>query len=242
MLNGKWKFRRLYNGVNKHVARRIMPLVLHPQSHGLKFETLGTGDGGWTIPTSIIGPGSICYCVGVGVNATFDMELARRGSRVYSFDPTPRAIQYMQSVQYDPQQLTFAPLGVWKQDTDLQFFAPFDSRHVNHSVVDLHGTGSFFTAHCKRLSTIMRENGHPRIDLLKMDIEGAWAPVVENIVDEKIDIAVLAVELDSPTSMSRISRIIRKLKSVDLDLVYFERENYLFVKRDRLTGASGKTA
>jgi FkbM family methyltransferase len=241
MLNGKLKFRRLYNGLNKHAARRLMPLLIQPQIRGLKLERLGSGDGGWTIPTSIIGPGSICYCVGVGVNATFDLELARRGCQVFSFDPTPRAINYMQTQQYDPGRLKFAPLGIWKEEADLQFFAPVNPKHVNHSVVDLHGTGTYFTARCKRLSTIMRENGHPRIDLLKMDIEGAWAPVLENLVQEKVDISVLAVELDSPTSVKRISRIIRKLKTADLDLVHFERENYLFVKRALIAQSDGKS-
>jgi hypothetical protein len=45
-----------------------------------------------------------------------------------------------------------------------------------------------------RLSTAMKLQGHARIDLLKMDIEGAEYEVIEEIVREKIPVQQLLVE------------------------------------------------
>src|SRR5262245_47478917 len=57
---------------------------------------LGTRYGGWTIPDRVLGADSICYCVGVGEDISFDLDLVRRyGSTVYAFDPTPRAIAFV---------------------------------------------------------------------------------------------------------------------------------------------------
>ena len=54
---------------------------------GAELRFLGEGDGAWP-------ERAVCCCVGVGVNATFDLALAERGHEVHSFDPTPRALDY----------------------------------------------------------------------------------------------------------------------------------------------------
>ena len=45
-----------------------------------------------------------------------------------------------------------------------------------------------------QLSTAMQLQGHSRIDVLKMDIEGAEYAVIEEIVREKISVTQLLVE------------------------------------------------
>lgn len=47
----------------------------------------------------------------------------------------------------------------------------------------------------KKLSTLMQENSHTHIDLLKMDIEGSEYAVLDNILKEKIDIKQICVEV-----------------------------------------------
>jgi FkbM family methyltransferase len=221
--------RRVKNGLNKRLARKVLPFVLRPQAAGLQLEALGEGDGAWVVPTNLIRPEWVCYCVGVGVNATFDLELARRFScNVHSFDPTPRSIAYIESLGADGKLLHFHPLGVWKEDADLRFFAPACAQHVNYSVVDLHGTGDFFVARCRRLSTHMRELGHERIDLLKLDIEGSWREVLTSIIADEIPLSVLCIEFDSPTSLVKIRGALADLRSFGFELVHFNRENYTF--------------
>jgi hypothetical protein len=101
-------------------------------------------------------------------------------------------------------------------------------------VFDLKGTGKYFVCKCQKLSTIMRSLGHTHIDLLKLDIEGGWQRVIRNIVEEKISVSMLCVEFDSPTSLVKVSRGIRMLRELGLELVHFEKDNYVFVEKHML--------
>ena len=78
----------------------------------------------------------------------------------------------------------------------------------------------------------MTESRHTHLDLLKLDIEGAWRKVVQNIVDENISISILCIELDSPTSLARVLWVIRTLGRIGFVLVHFEKDNYLFVQKN----------
>ncbi len=220
---------------DKMIVHAFLPLLVKPQCDDLELKRFGTDYGGWTVPVNLLGERSICYCIGIGIDASFDFALIEQfGGNVFSFDPTPKAIAYMERAQYDHTRLRFLPIGVWNEDTQLRFYSPANPEETSHSVFDLHGTGKHFTAECRKLSTIMQDLGHEHIDLLKLDIEGAWRKVIQNIVDEQISISILCVELDSPVTLARVLRIIRMLGSIGFDLVHFEKVNYLFVKKDML--------
>ncbi|MBN1507015.1 MAG: FkbM family methyltransferase [Sedimentisphaerales bacterium] len=177
---------------------------------------------------------SVCYCVGVGIDASFDFALVDRfHCFVFSFDPTPASITYMERAEYDRTKLHFLPVGLWDQDTELRLYLPTNDETLL-SVYDLKGTGKYFVCKCQKLSTIMRDLGHTHIDLLKLDIEGAWHRVIRNMVMEGISISMLCVELDSPTSLVSVFRVMRMLRRLGLELVHFERDNYLFVQRHML--------
>lgn len=224
---------RVYRKSNKMIIHALLPFLTKLKSGDMKLERLGSDYGGWTIPVNLLNEGSICYCVGVGIDASLDFTLVKQfRCRVFSFDPTPKAIAYMESRQYDCELLKFMPIGVWNEDTQLRFYSPANPKETSHSVFDLHGTNKYFEAECRKLSTIMKDFGHDHIDLLKLDIEGAWRKVIRNIVDEDIRISILCVELDSPVTLARVLRVIRMLGSIGFVLVHFEKDNYLFVKKD----------
>jgi FkbM family methyltransferase len=230
LARGAW--RRL----NKKLVRGALPLVFRPNDRGLRLETLGCGDGRWTVPVDAITRDWICYCVGVGVDATFDLALAETfGCRVYSFDPTPRSIRHIERLGERGKALTFVPVGVWKENTQLGFFAPPGAKHVSHSVYDLHATQKAFFADCKTVGTLMRELGHERLDLLKLDIEGAWYEVVTNVLSERVEPSVLCVEFDSPVTLARALRTTRRLRAASYVLASRQRDNYLFVHRRLLS-------
>ena len=227
-----WRVRRK---CDKIIVHALLPFLIKSQAGELKLQRLGTDYGGWTVPVNLLHEHSICYCVGIGLDASFDFALADQFEcKVFSFDPTPKAIAYMESEQYNREHLKFIPIGVWNEDTQLRFYSPANPQETSHSIFDLHGTGKYFTAECRKLSMIMQDLGHDHIDLLKLDIEGAWHKVIRNIVDERIRISMLCVELDSPTSLARVLRVIRMLGSIGFVLAHFEKDNYLFVKKGLL--------
>jgi FkbM family methyltransferase len=227
-VNIRGNLRRLYNGLNKLAARRIIPALYRPAAVG-KVLTMGKGHGAWRVPIDQIRADMVCYCVGVGVEASFDVQLAEMGCQVYSFDPTPNAIAYMETLDYPRDRLKFLPIGVWSENTTLEFFMPADGV-VNLSVKNVHLTGVSVKAECKTLTTIMRELGHKQIDLLKVDVEGAWKEIIDSMVADDIRPSIFCVEFDSPTTTLKVARTIRQLKRIGFELADIDRDNYLFVQ------------
>lgn len=171
---------------------------------------LGSAYGGWFAPVGRLSKASVVYSVGVGEDVTFDLELIRRtGCTVHAFDPTPRAQAFVARQSGLPPEFRFHPLGLWDRDGEARFFAPRDPSHVSHSIANLQQTDAFFVGAVKRLATVMRELGHPRVDLLKMDIEGAEYAVVRDMLSEGIRPGVVCVELEDPWPFRNVALLAR---------------------------------
>ena len=109
---------------------------------------------------------------GVGLDATYDFALAdRKGSRVFSFDPTPTSVAYMEKENAD--RVVFHPWGMMGEDRVFRFYAPINLAHELWFTQIFHSTGQYFDAECCTIKTIMRRLGHRQLYLLKIDIEGA---------------------------------------------------------------------
>ncbi len=206
--------------------------------HDLK--EIGTSYGGWTIPESLLDCDSICYCVGCGEDISFDLGLINQfGCDVFGFDPTPRAIEYVKEHTKQYHKYHLSQVGLWDREDVLKFYAPRNPEHVSHSVVNLQKTQHFFEAEVKRLSYIMRENRHEKLDLLKLDIEGAEYRVVNSIIEDNLDIRILCIEFDecfNPMDENynrRIKDSVSKIIETGYSLAYVkEIGNYTFVKRN----------
>jgi FkbM family methyltransferase len=220
------------NRPQRLLYRTLLNRLVRPTSLGL--ERLGSSYAAWVVPVDLIRPDWVCYCGGVGEDISFDLELiARVGCDIYAFDPTPRAVDHVARVAAANQKFHFVPFGLWSSDTELKFFASRNPQLVNHSVVNLQGTDTYFVAPCRRLSSLMAELGHDRIDFLKIDIEGAEYEVLESIAADGIDsIKVLCVEFDQPMPITRVYGQVRRVVARGYDLVAIDGWNYTFVRRD----------
>src|SRR6476646_3408587 len=66
-----------------------------PTQLGPSIVELGSSYGGWAIPEGVVRPGWLCYCVGIGGDVTFDVELIRRyGVRVRASTPVPKYVDW----------------------------------------------------------------------------------------------------------------------------------------------------
>ena len=201
---------------------------------------LGSGYGGWIVPSSAVQADAVCYCVGVGEDISFDLALMERfGCAVHAFDPTPRAIDFVRQNASDVPRFHFHPVGVWERDEQLRFYAPSNPAHVSHSVMNLQQTDAFFEAPCRSLESLMKQLGHARIDLLKLDIEGAEHRVIAAMLEHGVTVKVLCVEFDEATmeltaqSRQRIVATADALASHGYLLVAQEgRSNYTFMHRE----------
>jgi FkbM family methyltransferase len=198
-------------------------------------DRLGTEYGGWTIPRQRLTAESVCYCVGCGEDISFDLELIRRYSCiVHAFDPTPRSIEFVRKAAVGIPAYRFAGIGIWDRDGTVKFFTPRDSRHVSHSITNLQGTESYIEVPTRRLREILRQNGHRRLTLLKLDIEGAENTVIRTILEDRITVDILLVEFDelgfpTPERIAQIRDSVRALLRHGYELFDISHTNFTFI-------------
>ena len=155
----------------------------------LECEMHNFGDGfeGWCICPTGIGQDSVVYSFGVGTDVSFDLGLIEKyGCAVHAFDPTPKSIQWVK-LQKLPDKFMLHEYGLAAHDGTVKFFPPENAEHVSHTVLERPGREEgAFEVPVKRLATIMKELGHDRIDILKMDIEGAEYDVLDDMIASNI--------------------------------------------------------
>ena len=219
------------------------------------LEKIGTEYGGWITPVDLIDGESVCYCVGVGEDITFDLGLISRfGCQVYAFDPMPRAKAHVEKHAGSVEAFNYSDIGLWDKDETVKLYAHSNPNSTSFSITNLHKTVHYIEAECKRLSSIMKELGHTRIDVLKLDIEGAEYKVIESIIEDGLDIGIIFVEYDELHSKKyegyeeRIRESVSRIREYGYTLVALKPKcDYTFVKnslmetRSHLTTTGSKT-
>ncbi len=97
---------RLANGTNKKISRMTLSVLIRPD-RTIANERRREKDKSRKI--GALPEQAVCYCIGVGPNATFDIALNARGKTVKSFDLTPRSKQYAERAGCDKRMFTFIP-------------------------------------------------------------------------------------------------------------------------------------
>jgi len=158
-------------------------------------EVLGTDYGGHCVCLERLGPDSVVYSVGLGEDISFDLELVERtGAHVHGFDPTPRSIEWVKQ-QDLPQRFTLHEWGLGGRDGELSFNPPENPAHISHTLIDRPETAAqSITVPIRRLSTVMSDLGHERLDVLKLDIEGSEYEVISDLIARQIEVEQLLIE------------------------------------------------
>jgi FkbM family methyltransferase len=160
-----------------------------------RLERFGTEYGGYYLAPSLLKPEAVVYSVGIGEDISFDQALIKSfGVAIEAFDPTPKVNEWLAS-QTLPEQFHFHAMGIADSDGEAVFHLPPRKDWVSHSMISARqysqATASFPVV---RLATAMARLRHSRIDVLKMDIEGAEYGVIEDIVRTQILVRQLLVE------------------------------------------------
>lgn len=131
------------------------------------------GYGGWSIPVGVLRKDSTVVDVGLGEDISFSESLiARYGCCVHGFDPTPRSIDYVR--KRNPANFHLHSMGVAGSNRTATFFLPNDPSHVSGSITKSDHVGdSHIEVQLIDLDEVLGITGKDRIDLLKIDIEGA---------------------------------------------------------------------
>jgi FkbM family methyltransferase len=185
-------------------------------------ERFGSAYGGWDIVTERITADSVVYSFGVGEDASFDLALIRRFAlKVHAFDPTPKSIAWVKSQSF-PSDFIMHEYGIADFDGVIAFNPPENDTHVSHTILERPSTkGRAIEVAVKKLSTIMEELGHDKIDIMKMDVEGAEYDVIRDLENTGIRPRQILVEFHHrfPTVGNRKSvDAIKRIRNMGYEL------------------------
>jgi FkbM family methyltransferase len=158
----------------------------------------GNDYGGFYACPNKIGKSSIVYSFGIGEDISFDRDIiSNHGCSVYGFDPTPKSINWIQNNSNSiPSNFTFLNYGISDIDGDFEFFLPKNINHVSGSLITQSNVDEeqMIIVKMKSLATIMRDLNHSKVDLIKMDIEGAEYKVLNNLLESCQYIGQILIE------------------------------------------------
>jgi FkbM family methyltransferase len=145
----------------------------------------GSKYGGWWYDSRKIHKGSVVYSFGLGEDTSWDEALVSRGAKVYGFDPTPKSAAYVkarQELKIGPGSFYYTKEGLWTENTTLQFTKPDNPEHVSLRAGKFASSQGTISLKVNTLSNFLAANGHSRIDVLKIDVEGAEYGFLEQLL------------------------------------------------------------
>lgn len=183
---------------------------------------LGTAAAGWIVPAHVLHKGSICYCAGVGYDLSFELELIRRfWCRVFGFDPSPRAKNFVARIGAEAVGFDFHGLALGDRDGTKQFANTADQTYISAPAIsansDLHLTDKHYETLCRRVSTLMEELGHKHLALLKLDLDSGTHDVVARLLADGVRPSILCLSFAGGTDSDRanIASTLRALVESD---------------------------
>lgn len=191
---------------------------------------LGTFYGGWWIP-GVEPERGAAVCVGAGTDVSFDLELQRLGYRVYTVDPTPSAVEFVEATS---PELTLVPVGVWSETGRLEFRRDAvwtESWMIGDTVPSGTRLDDAETFEVLSLTDLLQRIDEPEPAVLKLDIEGAEHAVLATMVEAGLRPRTLAVEFDD-FRMRQVIATNKLLRRHGYDLLHIENLNYIYAVRD----------
>ncbi|MBT8082352.1 MAG: FkbM family methyltransferase [Gammaproteobacteria bacterium] len=140
----------------------------------------------WKYISELLDSDAIVYSVGVGDLIDFDLGLIDdHNVTVHAFDPTPFARDWVEQ-QALPDRFVFHPWAAAGADGTLRLYRRVSERGKRSAVMwtadEAAGdVGDFIDAPAYTIETVMRKLGHERVDLLKIDVEGAEYEILASL-------------------------------------------------------------
>ena len=226
---------RILRGLTHLLNRGVRRALFRPRVRIDKvgsLRRLGSDYGGWTFSDGPELSGAPIVSVGLGEDASVDVEFARvYDATVLLVDPTPRAVAHHAAMQaragmpresayvaggrqpasaypFDGlrlQQLPLVEKALWTECTTLKFYMPINPDHVSHSLTNMQNApeASAIEVESVTLADLMATSGLTTVPLLKLDIEGAEIDVLNHMLDGGIWPTQLLIEFDELMARTR---------------------------------------
>jgi len=188
----------------------------------------------WTFCPRGLAERSVVYSGGVGNDISFEHELVKKfGCQVTLFDPSPTGLATMNRPENKISAFKYLPVGLAGHCGMLRLTQPLNAEEGSWFAGA--GGAEGIAVRCLDLTTMLKENGHQQVDLLKIDIEGAEYGVISHILEGRVPVRQLLVEFHDGLlpgfSRGQTLRTIFKLMTHGYKLIS-ERSNTLTFVRD----------
>lgn len=143
---------------------------------------------GWKYIPELLGPQSIVYSLGVGDSIDLDMDLIHHYSlTVHAFDPTPYSLEWVSTLEL-PENFRFHPWAAAGEDGSLRLYRRINKRGKTSQVMwtadsKAADESDFVDAPAYTIRTMMDKLSHQRVDLLKIDVEGAEYDILDGLAE-----------------------------------------------------------
>jgi len=180
---------------------------------------------------NIIRPGMTVIDIGanVGVFTLAAAQLVGTAGRVIAFEPLPRNYRYLNAnlALNAYENVVVEQMAVTNQDgmLEMHLFGT-DNLSVSNLVT---GSGGTDMVACCRLDTYLRQHGIQQVDLVKIDVEGAEALVLEGMKGfmSQAGFPALVIEVHPDfleTVDSSARSVMKKLGELGYELTYLRRD------------------
>ena len=230
---------KAYNRL-KFLVKILLNKEVYYKTHiDCETQWYGNKNAGFFVIPKQLNKDSIVYSFGIGKDISFDKGLIKDfDCTIYGFDPTPKTIKFIEEEKLNGN-FYFYPYGISDHDGSMKFFLPKNPNHIsgtsfnrwsyngdNYQPIDVP---------VKKFSSIVKELGHSKIDILKMDIEGSEYDVLDDIFSSGIEIGQLLIEFHhrfNTIGVAKTKEAIRKINKNGFQIAAIsqQKEEYTFLK------------
>jgi FkbM family methyltransferase len=202
---------KVRNAVRRRWFERQVPRLAYRDVPGDLID-LGSSYGGWLVPAGLIESGWTAYTVGIGADISFDLELIRRwDATVRAFDAVEAFVDDANEATVDEPRFTARQAAIATVDGPLRMQVSDVEHSRSVSSAELYQSTRFVELPGRTLPSLMAELGDERIDLLKLDIEGAEYAVLPQLDLPSLGVKVFATQLHHTGSVGDARRLIADL-------------------------------
>lgn len=124
--------------------------------------------------------------IGANVGLWTKYILSRNARKVYSFEPNKKALDHLRYGVRNESNVTIVEKAVYKEDATLKFYIN-EENSLTSSVLPESGHSPSYDVDAISLENAINLTGEDKIDLVKIDIEGAEFDIIENLPQHVFD-------------------------------------------------------
>jgi len=198
----------------------------------LNIAEYGDKGANWTIARDKLNKNTKIYSFGIGDNLSFEEELVKNFDlKVYAFDPTPKSLAWIKKQKFSTN-IEIYPFGISNKDGIAYFEPPKKENYISFRMSNKNE--KLVKLPVYKLSTILKKLKEKKIDVLKLDIEGAEYRVIPEILRTKMDIKQILVEFHhrfSGFTKRDTEKVVSKLRKAGYKLYHISSssQEYSFI-------------